>query len=100
VVDWNRWGRPSVSYAKVEPIQIKNIYRTGPSTVTLVWNSNPPEWALITPTYTVQKTGSLTPPVSWTTVATGIAATPASGTTTFMDKTASGAAAFYRITTP
>ncbi len=89
-----------VSYARVEPIQIKNVYRSGPSTVALVWNSNPPERSLTTPTYTVQKTGSLTPPVSWPAIATGIAATSGSYTTTFMDNAASGAAAFYRITTP
>ena len=47
-----------VSYAKVSPLQIK-MRISGPSAVTLVWNSPPPEISLTTPTYSVQKTSSL-----------------------------------------
>jgi len=89
-----------VSYAKVEPFQIKNVYRSGPSAVTLVWNSPPPELSLTTPTYTVQKTSSLTPPISWTTLATGIPAASKAYTTTNVDHNVSGSQAFYRVTWP
>ena len=89
-----------VSYARVEPFQIKNVYFSGPSAIKLVWNSPPPETSLTTPTYTVQKTSSLVPPVSWTMVATGIAATSMAYTTTNVDSSASGDAAFYRVTWP
>ena len=89
-----------VSYAKVEPFQIKQVYQSGASAVTLVWNSPPPELSLTTPTYTVQKTSSLTPPISWTTLASGIPATSKAYTTTNVDSAASGNAAFYRVTWP
>jgi hypothetical protein len=95
----NRTWYDGISYAKVEPLQIKNVSRSGPSAVTLVWNSPPPEMSLTTPTYTVQKTSSLNPP-SWTTVATGIPATSKAYTTTNVDNTASGSMAFYRVTWP
>ncbi|HLX95274.1 MAG TPA: hypothetical protein VKU37_05985 [Verrucomicrobiae bacterium] len=86
-----------VSYAAVEPFQIQNVYRSGPSAVTLVWNSPPPEMSLTTPAYTVQKTTSLNPPITWTTVATGIPATSEAYTTTNVDNSASDSAAFYRV---
>ena len=95
----NRTWYDGISYAKVEPLQIKSVSRSGPSAVTLVWNSTPPEMSLTTPTYTVQKTSSLTPP-SWTTVATGIPATSKAYTTTNIDNTASGSMAFYRVIWP
>ncbi|HTQ49654.1 MAG TPA: hypothetical protein VMJ12_03010, partial [Candidatus Acidoferrales bacterium] len=65
-----------------------------------VWNSPPPEMSLTTPTYTVQKTTSLTPPIAWTTVATGITATSRAYTTTNVDTSATGSTAFYRVTWP
>lgn len=89
-----------VSYANVEPLQIQGVHRSGPSAVALVWNSPPPEMSLTTPSYTVQKTSSLTPPVAWTTVATGIPATSKAYTTTNIDNSAGGSAAFYRVTRP
>jgi hypothetical protein len=89
-----------VSYAKVEPFKIQNVYRSGPSSVTLAWNSPPSEMSLTIPSYTLQKTGSLMPPVSWTTVATGIPATSEAYATTNVDATASGGAVFYRVTWP
>lgn len=89
-----------ISYAQVEPFQIQNVYWSGPSAVTLVWNSPPPEMSLTTPTYTVQKTTSLTPPIAWTTVATGITATSKAYTTTNVDTSATDSTAFYRVTWP
>ena len=88
-----------VSYAKVEPFQIKNVSRSGPSSVTLTWNSPPPEMSLTTPTYTVWRTSSLDAP-SWTLVATGIPAASKVYTTTYIDNTASDDTAFYRVTWP
>lgn len=89
-----------VSYAKVAPFQIQSVSLSGPSTVALVWNSPPPELSLTTPTYTVQKTSSLSPPISWTTVATGIPATSMAYSTTNVDNAASGTTAYYRVTWP
>ncbi|HXR04928.1 MAG TPA: hypothetical protein VN836_09505 [Verrucomicrobiae bacterium] len=89
-----------VSYAKVEPFQIQSVSRSGPSAVTLVWNSPPPELSLTAPTYTVQKTSSLMPPIAWTTLASGIPATSEAYTTTNVDNSASGSTAFYRVTWP
>ena len=89
-----------VSYAKVEPFKIQNVSLSGPSAVALVWNSPPPELSLTTPTYTVQKTSSLSPPISWTTIATGIPATSTAYSTTNVDNTASGSTAYYRVTWP
>jgi hypothetical protein len=42
-----------VSYAKVSPFQIQNVYPTGPTSVALVWNSPPSQFSLSTPTYSV-----------------------------------------------
>ena len=89
-----------ISYAKVDTFQIRKVYSSGPSAITLVWNSPPPEMSLTTPTYTVQKTTSLNPPVTWTTMATGIPATSKAYTTTNVDNSASGSMAFYRVTWP
>jgi hypothetical protein len=89
-----------VSYARVQPFQIQSVSSSGPSAITLLWNSPPPEMSLTTPTYTVQKTTSLTPPISWTTVATGIPATSKAYSTTNVDATASDSTAFYRVTWP
>ena len=96
----NRTWYDGISYAKVEPFQIQKVFSSGPSAVTLVWNSPPPEMSLTTPTYTVQKTASLIPPVTWTTVATGIPATSKAYATTNVDNSASGNTAFYRVTWP
>jgi hypothetical protein len=89
-----------VSYARVEPFQIQSVSSSGPSAITLVWNSPPPEMSLTAPTYTVQKTTSLTPPISWSTVATGIPATSKAYSTTNVDVSASDSTAFYRVTWP
>jgi hypothetical protein len=89
-----------ISYAKVNPFQIQKVYSSGPSAIALVWNSPPPEMSLTTPTYTLQKTTALNPPVTWTTVATGIPATSKAYTTTNVDNSASGSMAFYRVTWP
>ena len=88
-----------VSYARVEPFQIQTVSHNGPSAVTLVWNSPPPEMSLTTPTYTVWKTSSLNPP-SWTPVATGIPATSKAYSTTNVDASASDSTAYYRVTRP
>jgi hypothetical protein len=89
-----------VSYAQVDPFQIQSVSRIGPSAIALVWNSPPPEMSLTTPTYTVQKTTSLTPPISWATVATGIPAVSKAYLTTNIDASASDSTAFYRVTWP
>jgi hypothetical protein len=98
--DTNRTWYDGISYAKVNPFQIQQVYSSGPSAITLVWNSPPPEMSLTTPTYTLQKTTSLNPPVTWTTVATGIPATSMAYTTTNTDNSATDSAAFYRVTWP
>jgi hypothetical protein len=96
----NRTWYDGISYAKVEPFQIQKVYRSGPSAMTLVWNSPPPEMSLTTPTYTVQKTSSLVPPISWTNVVTGIPAMSKAYATTNVDNSATDSAAFYRVTWP
>jgi len=98
--DTNRTWYDGISFAKVNPFKIQGISRSGPSSVTLIWNSPPPEMSLTTPSYTVQKTGSLTPPIAWTTVATGIPATSKAYLTTNVDNSANGDTAFYRVTWP
>ena len=100
VGDTCRTWYDGISYAKVEPFQLQKVYRSGPSAVTLVWDSPPPELSLTTPTYTVQKTTSLGLPITWTTVATGIPATSEAYTTTNVDNSADDSAAFYRVTWP
>ncbi|MGD0252965.1 MAG: hypothetical protein ABSC01_09755, partial [Verrucomicrobiota bacterium] len=96
----NRTWYDGISYATVNPFQIQKVYPSGPSAITLVWNSPPPEMSLTTPTYTLQKTTSLNPPISWTTVATGIPATSKAYTTTNVDNSATDSVAFYRVTWP
>lgn len=96
----NRTWYDGISYAKVNPFQIQKVYSSGPSAVALVWNSPPPEMSLTAPTYTLQKTTSLIPPVIWTTVATGIPATSKAYATTNVDNSAGGNTAFYRVTWP
>ena len=88
-----------ISYAKVNPFQIQKVYPSGPSAITLVWNSPPPEMSLTMPTFTLQKKNSLSD-ASWTTVATGIPAASKAYTTTNVDNSASGSTAFYRVTWP
>jgi hypothetical protein len=89
-----------VSYAKVSPLQIQKVYHSGPSAITIVWNSLPPEMSLTTPTFTVQKTTSLNFPITWATVATGIPATSMVYAVTNVDNSASDSPAFYRVTRP
>jgi len=97
VGDAGRTWYDGVSYAKVDPFQIRNLYRNGPSAITVVWNSPRPGATLTTPSYTVQKKYSLSD-TSWTTVATGI---PSGGfSTTNIDNFAAGNTAFYRVTWP
>jgi len=96
----NRTWYDGVSYAKVEPFRIQKVYPGGPSAVTLVWNSPPPEMSLSTPTYTLQKAAALNPPIAWTTVATGITAAAKTYTTTNVDNSAGPSAAYYRVTWP
>ena len=88
-----------ISYAKVNSFQIQKVYPSGPSAITLVWNSPPPEMSLTMPTFTLQKKNSLSD-ASWTTVATGIPAASKAYTTTNVDNSASGSTAFYRVTWP
>ncbi len=97
--DTARTWYDGVSYARVSPLQIMNVdwNPAGPS-LTLTWNSTPPQSSLTTPSYTVQRTGSLNPPVSWTTLATGLPSTGSA--TTYIDSAATGSAAFYRVTSP
>ncbi len=87
-----------ISYAKVEPFHIQRVYHSGPSNMTLVWNSSPPELSLASLTYTLWKATSLAPSAVWTAVATNIQS--GGYTTTNIDNYASGNAAFYRVTQP
>jgi arabinoxylan arabinofuranohydrolase len=77
------------------PLQIINaVYRPSPHSMQLVWNSTPPASQT---NYTLWKKNLLTDP-TWTKVTNGI---PSAGiTTTNSDTSASGTAAFYRITSP
>jgi hypothetical protein len=87
-----------ISYAKVEPFQIKNVaYNGGGNSVTLTWNSPLPQYSLTTPAYTVQKKNDLSD-ANWITLTNGM---PSTGyTTSFTDTTATGNAAFYRVIWP
>ena len=93
----NRTWYDGVSYAAVNPFQIQTAFRTGPNSMAVVWNSTAPPETLTTPTYTLQKKNSLND-ANWTTVATGILSGGSS--TTNADTSATGAAAFYRVTLP
>ena len=89
-----------VSYAKIDtapPLSIQAVAMSGPTAVTLVWNSQTPPALLAPRTFTVQKKETLTDAV-WTTVATGITSTGI--TTTFTDNSATADQAFYRIISP
>jgi hypothetical protein len=94
----NRTWYDGVSYAKVDPFQIQKVFPSGPSSITLVWNSPPPEISLTMPTSTLQKTTSLIPPVAWTMLATGMRATSKAYATTNVDNSAGGNTAFHRVT--
>jgi len=94
--DTDRTWYDGISFDKVNPLQIQGISVT-PSATTLVWNSIPPQNSLTTPTYSVQKKNSLSD-TNWVTVASGIPS--GGGTTTNVDNSATGSAAFYRITMP
>jgi hypothetical protein len=86
-----------ISYAKVDPFQIQTAYRTGPTSVAIAWNSPRPSATLTTPSYALQKKNALTD-ANWITVTTGI---PSGGySTTNIDNSATGNAAFYRILWP
>ncbi len=87
-----------ISYAKVDPFQIvSTVFDAAGHSVSISWNSPPPQSSLITPAYTIQKKNSLTD-TAWTTLVTGY---PSGGyTTTYLDSSASGTTAFYRVTWP
>lgn len=87
-----------ISYAKVNPLQISSAtYNTSASSVTLTWNSPPPQFSLTTPSYSLQKKNALTDP-NWTTVAAGISS--GGYATTNVDTIATNSSAFYRVTWP
>lgn len=87
-----------ISYAKVEPFQIESVsVAPDNSSVTLTWNSPPPQFALTTPSYTVQKKNSISD-ANWTTIAAGISS--GGYTTTNVDVSVMGNSAFYRVTWP
>jgi hypothetical protein len=94
----NRTWYDGISYAKVDLFQITSVaYKPGGSSVTITWNSPRPGTTLTPPSYTLEKKNSLNAS-AWATVATGI---PSGGfTTTNTDLSATGAAAFYRVTWP
>src|SRR5262249_19705476 len=86
-----------ISYAKVDPLQIRSATPSGPSAITLTWNSTPAQLALTTPSYTVWKKHLLEDP-NWTMVATGISS--GGYTTSYADTSATGDSAFYRVSRP
>jgi hypothetical protein len=94
----NRTWYDGISYAKVEPFQVKNVnVASDNSSVTLTWNSPLPQFSLTTPSYTVQKKNSLSDP-NWITLTNEM---PSAGyTTSYIDNTTAGSAAFYRVTWP
>jgi hypothetical protein len=96
VGDTVRTWYDGISYAKVNPLHIVSAIHNG-NAVTLTWNSISPQLSLTTPSYSVQKKNSLTD-ANWITLTNGI---PSAGSaTTFIDTTATGSAAFYRISWP
>ena len=95
IADAARTLYEGVSYAKVNPLQISDVTRSG-STVKLTWNSTPVSQSLTMPTYSVQKKNLVTD--TWLTVAGNV---PSGGsTTTYVDTSATNDAAFYRVTMP
>jgi BNR repeat-containing family member len=98
--DTNRTWYDGVSYAAVTPFQlsITNVtYNANTKSVTLSWNSIPPQSSLLPQRFTVQRKNSLSD-TGWTTVATNILS--AGSTTLFSDAAATNGSAFYRITLP
>jgi BNR repeat-containing family member len=89
-----------ISYAAVTPVQIRLAidYDAASGSATLRWNSVSP--LLASPsavTYTVQKKNALTDP-NWITLVSGL---PSAGTaTSYVDNSATGDVAFYRIVSP
>lgn len=73
-------------------ITITSVTHSGNSTV-LNWTETGGAGAY---TYTVWKTSSLNPTITWSQVATSLSA----ATTTYTDTTATGAVSFYRVTSP
>jgi len=100
VGDLGRTWFDGVSFARVgaaAPLVIQAVSPSGVGSIQLTWNSQPPESLLAPRTYSVQRRDSLQE-ADWETIATGI---PSEGTSTaFVDTTAVGSAAFYRISTP
>lgn len=89
-----------VSYAKVEnapPLRIQSVRMSGPTAITLVWNSTPSALLLAPQTFSVQKRLTLADS-GWITVATNIPS--GGGTTAFVDHLATAESAFYRVTSP
>jgi hypothetical protein len=86
-----------ISYASVETFRITGVTYNGASSATITWNSIPSDQSLTTPAYTVQKKNSLTDP-NWITLATGILSTGVQ--TSFVDASATGSTAFYRVSIP
>jgi len=78
-------------------LSIQSVAKSGPSAVTLAWNSLAPTALLSPQMFTVQKKAALTD-AAWTTLATGIKTT--GSMTTFTDNTATADQAFYRIISP
>jgi hypothetical protein len=96
----NRTCYDGFSYALVAPANFRviNIVRDSAAhTTTLTWNSIAPDSSLSFPVYSVQKKVSLTDP-NWLTIASNLFS--AGNNTSFTDQTATGASAFYRITSP
>jgi hypothetical protein len=93
----NRTWYDGISYAVVTPFQfaITNIsYNTASNSVTLTWNSLPPQSLLIPQSFNVQRKNSLSDS-NWTALATGIIS--AGNSTTFTDLVGNRSAAFYRV---
>jgi hypothetical protein len=95
----NRTWYDGISYAPVTTANLKVtiiLHNPADNTTTITWNSIPPDSSLALPVYSAQKKQSLTDP-NWITIGSVFSA----GTnTSFMDQTASGTSAFYRITSP
>ncbi len=93
----NRTWYDGLSYAPVTPFQfaITNItYDANARSITLTWNSVPPQSSLIPQSFTVQRKNSLTDS-SWTAVAANIIS--AGNSTSMTDQIGNRNAAFYRL---
>jgi hypothetical protein len=96
--DTARTWYDGISCAKVNSFQVTDVARNpGAHSVTINWNSIPPQSSLTTPTYTVEKKNSLSDP-TWIVLATGLSS--GGSTSTYIDTSANGSAAFYRVTWP